>query len=502
MQELKNKAIAAMGFDRLNPMQEQMLETAASGQNTLLLSPTGSGKTVAFLLPLMAQAENVSIDHRPSSIDHRPSSIDHRPSSLRALILVPSRELAQQIGEVARKLGIRIVVCYGGHDIRIENDRLSAISNEKGSYMIVSTSGRCKDHMERERIDGRIFTHLVLDEYDKSLELGFEEEMKFIVGKLTGLKQRILTSATHAMPIVPWLNMKPYAQINSQELFNKADNNVCNNSLPKEGWGGSLWQVKSPIADKLETLKALVLNIFAQPNNKTTKQQNNADKPTNAAEQLIIFSNYRESSERIAHFLSDNGIQSALYHGGLDQNYRDKALIRFRQQSVRILVSTDLASRGLDIDGVAHVIHYHLPADEEAFIHRNGRTARAGAPGNAYLIIGPTEFVPEYVGKEPPFFAMKSLDSNLNNTTTQQQNNAEGHFATVYIGRGKKEKISKGDIVGFFTRNGGIDGSQIGRIDVMEHCAYCAINAAVVHEVLRKVQGLKIKGEKTIYKIV
>jgi len=470
-----------MGFDRLNAMQEQMLEVAASGQNTLLLSPTGSGKTVAFLLPLMAQAE------KKISLTPHPSSLTPHPSSLRVLIIVPSRELAQQIGEVARKLGIRIVVCYGGHDIRIENDRLAALSNEKGSYMIVSTSGRCKDHIERERIDGRIFTHLVLDEYDKSLELGFEEEMKYIVGKLTGLQQRILTSATHAMPIAPWLGMKPYVQVSALQANDNENDN--DNSKYALGEGLKLWQVKSPIADKLETLKALLLNLMAQGKSE---------------ESFIIFSNYRESSERIAHYLADNGIGSALYHGGLDQAYRDKALIRFRQQSVRILVSTDLASRGLDIEGVNHVIHYHLPADEEAFTHRNGRTARAGATGNAYLIIGPNEFVPEYVSKEPPFFTLRPTSSLITHPSSLITNPSSltQSFATVYIGRGKKEKISKGDVVGFFTRNGGIDGSQIGRIDILEHCAYCAIRSEVVNEVLKKVQGLKIKGEKTIYKIV
>lgn len=456
---LKQRAVEAMGFDRLNAMQEQMLEAAASGKNVMLLSPTGSGKTVAFLLPLMAQ------------------------EPFHALCIVPSRELAQQIGEVARKLGIRTVVCYGGHDVRIENDRLAALTGNaeqlaKSSFLLVSTSGRCKDHLERQHINPSIFTHLILDEYDKSLELGFEEEVRFIVQRLSMLKQRVLTSATHGMPIAPWLNMKPYEQVASGEVANKDDKG---NEAQKYAQNKqlTLWQVKSPIADKLETLKELLLAIEGG--------------------QTIVFSNYRESSERIAHFLIDNGIGCALYHGGMDQDMRDKALIRFRQQSIGILVSTDLASRGLDIPDVTHVIHYHLPADEEAFTHRNGRTARAGASGNAYLIIGPNEFVPEYIASEPPYFTAKKAAQN--NNTTEPQNNAPT-YATVYIGRGKKEKISKGDIVGFFTKNGGIDGSQIGRIDVMEHCSYCAICTEVVHDVLTKVKGLKIKGEKTLYKIV
>lgn len=457
LNDLKQCATEAMGFDRLNTMQEKMLETAVSGRNVLLLSPTGSGKTVAFLLPLLAQG-----------------NVQGRP--VRAIAIVPSRELAQQIGDVAKRLGIRTVLCYGGHDARIENDRLRALrSNPSDISIIIGTSGRLKDHIERGNIEGQAFTHLVLDEYDKSLELGFEEEMKFIVSRLSNIQQKILTSATHGMPIAPYLNLKPYEQVS-----NLATTDAESEQKYEVVKGLKIWQVKSPVPDKLETLYQMLLCMDHG--------------------QCIVFSNYRESSERIAHFLQEQGVSSALYHGGLSQDLRDKALIRFRQQSVRLLVCTDLGSRGLDIPEVEHIIHYHLPADEEAFTHRNGRTARAQASGNAYLILGPNEFLPEYLRQEPPFFSL-SRKKQPSGTNTSAAEDASA-FATVYIGRGKKEKISKGDIVGFFTKNGGIDGSQIGRIDVTEHCSYCAIRKEVVNEVLEKVKGLKIKGEKTIYKIV
>ena len=452
LEDFKQKAVEAMGFDCLNVMQTKMLETAVSGQNVLLLSPTGSGKTVAFLLPLLAQGE------------------------MHGLVIVPSRELAQQIGEVAKKLGLRTVLCYGGHDARIENQRLSTLDNES-AYLIVGTSGRLKDHIERKHIDPQQFTYLVLDEYDKSLELGFEEEIRFITSRLTQRRQTLLTSATHAVPIAPWLNFKPYEQLD----FTQGASTPGKKATQSEG-KLSLSQVKSPIADKLETLKELLTSLpDRQP--------------------VIIFSGYRESAERIAHYLQEQGMECALYHGGLPQDLRDKALIRLRANTVQYISSTDLAARGLDIPEVAHIVHYHLPVDVETLTHRNGRTARNGASGTAYLLLGPNETMPEFITAKVPVYNFKQQRA----AKAQQSDNvpvAEQPRTLVYIGRGKKEKISKGDILGFFTKNAGLAGSQIGRIDVMEHCSYCAIDSAVVQAALEKVKGQKIKGEKTIYKIV
>ena len=445
LEDLKQKAVEAMGFDCLNAMQQKMLETAVSGRNVLLLAPTGSGKTVAFLTPLTDDGE-----------------------VRRTMVIVPSRELAQQIGDVARRLGMRMVLCYGGHDARIENQRLESLDRE-GSYIIIGTSGRLKDHIERRHIDPTVFTHLVLDEYDKSLELGFEEEIRFIVSRLSNRRQTFLTSATHAMPIAPWLDFAPYAQI---------DGNTSREGRLK------VCQVKSPVADKLETLRDLLLTLL-----------NQSDGSTAADGGIIVFSGFRESAERIAHYLQEQGLPCALYHGGMPQDLRDKAVIRLRSNTVRIMSATDLAARGLDIPAVGHIIHYHLPTDEATYTHRNGRTARNGASGTAYCIVGPDEFLPSFIDSNLPYFRLRA-------NAVAAAPAADDSFTLVYIGRGKKEKISKGDILGFFTKNGGIGGEVIGRIDIQEHCAYCAIRTSVVHEALERVRGLKIKGEKTIYKIV
>lgn len=457
---IREQILSQMGFAQLNEIQQKILSSAPTRQNVLLLAPTGSGKTIAFLSRVWWMLEN---------------------GEKHALVIAPSRELVQQIAEVWQKMhtGIRCVACYGGHDLRTEQNRLEDLGEERS--ILVGTPGRLKDHIERENIAVATMDVLVIDEFDKSLELGFEDEMKAIMETMTGLKQRVFTSATHALPIAPWTGFKDYEQIESKSVDISAKEG-------KQEADGKLdvYQVKSPIPDKLETLRDLLLTIAQKDNYKERGG-------------IIVFANYREAAERIAHYLSEEGIDSALYHGGLDQEFRDKALIRFRGQSIALLVSTDLASRGLDIPEVAHVIHYHLPQSEEAWTHRNGRTARAGASGSSYIILGPNENLPEFVdtgshGKLPYY----SLDKD----TSKGRKMIASPNVTVYIGRGKKEKISKGDVVGFFTKNGGLQGSDLGRIDVMEHCAYVAIRREVADVALAKVKGLKIKGEKTHYLIV
>lgn len=457
---IREQILSQMGFAQLNEIQQKILSSAPTRQNLLLLAPTGSGKTIAFLSRVWWMLEN---------------------GEKHALVIAPSRELVQQIAEVWQKMhtGIRCVACYGGHDLRTEQNRLEDLGEERS--ILVGTPGRLKDHIERENIAVASMDVLVIDEFDKSLELGFEDEMKAIMETLTGLKQRVFTSATHALPIAPWTGFKDYEQIESTsvDISAKGQDQEADGKL-------EIYQVKSPIPDKLETLRDLLLTIVQKDNYKERGG-------------IIVFANYREAAERIAHYLSEEGIDSALYHGGLDQEFRDKALIRYRGQSIALLVSTDLASRGLDIPEVAHVIHYHLPQSEEAWTHRNGRTARAGASGSSYIILGPNENLPEFIdtgshGKLPYF----SIDKD----TSKGRKMIASPNVTVYIGRGKKEKISKGDVVGFFTKNGGLQGSDLGRIDVMEHCAYVAIRREVAETALTKVKGLKIKGEKTHYLIV
>lgn len=427
--DIEKQAIAALGFKALNAMQIDALQRASTGKDMTIVAPTGSGKTVAFLLPLWMK-EGVR------------------------LVLSPTRELAMQTADVWRRLktDVPCEVLVGGHDLRTEQARLQALNTPE--YLLVATPGRLKDHTERGNVDLSKVQTLVIDEYDKCLELGFEAEMKWLEGRMTGVRQRILTSAT-----------------------GEGDNNDNVNDEKKTADGKlDLWQVKSPVNDKLQSLKELLATTLGNDD----------------MSQAIVFVNYREAAERVAHWLEAEGITVALYHGALEQEHREKALIRLRGCSVRVMVSTDLAARGLDIPSIAHIIHYHLPQNEEAWVHRNGRTARAGASGNAYILLGPDEMLPEFVTQKLPFFKVSTKDVNI----------PDAPFVTVYIGRGKKEKISKGDVVGFFTKNAGIAGSDLGRIDIQEHASYVAMRRAVADKALAKVKGLKIKGEKTIYQKV
>lgn len=475
--DIRQQALTATGFAQLNPMQEQMLAVMPHGRNILLLSPTGSGKTLAFLLPLWQTLAETAADATGKRKDRE------------ALIIAPSRELVQQIADVWQRLhtGIRCIACYGGHDLRTEQQQLLQAHDDaqrtQSPWLIVGTPGRLKDHIERQNIEPGEKSYLVIDEFDKSLELGFEDEMHAILDTLTSLRQRIFTSATHAVPIAPWTGFKDYEQVafgptakGEGQMANDERQTANGETQTSESGKLSLYQVKSPIPDKLETLKALICCLLSG----------------NSTDGLIVFANYREAAERIAHYLTDQGIENALYHGGLEQDMRDKSIIRLRGGSIRVLVSTDLASRGLDLPEVAHIVHYHFPQSEEAYTHRNGRTARAGASGAAYVIVGPEEVLPEFFPAKLPYFTLRKAPAGI----------AAPQMATVYIGRGKKEKISKGDVVGFFTKNGGLQGADIGRIDVMDHCAYVSIRREVVADALTQVKGLKIKGEKTHYLIV
>ena len=455
--DIRQLALKTTGFASLNAMQEQMLAVMPQGRDVLLLSPTGSGKTLAFLLPLWQMMSAPKAQGR-------------------ALIIAPSRELVQQIHDVWQRLhtGIRSIACYGGHDLRVEKQQLDNAQATHGEaqalpLVIIGTPGRLKDHIERGNLETSQVNQLVIDEFDKSLELGFEDEMHAIIDTLTGLRQRVFTSATHAVPIAPWTGFRDYEQITISETVTAGSQETTSPRL-------AFYQVKSPVPDKLETLKSVICTLLS----------------ANSDDSLIVFANYREAAERIAHYLTDQGIENALYHGGLEQDMRDKSIIRLRGGSIRVLVSTDLASRGLDLPEVAHVVHYHFPQSEEAYTHRNGRTARAGASGAVYVIVGPEEMLPDYFPGKLPYLSLRKAPHAI----------AVPQWVTVYIGRGKKEKISKGDVLGFMTKNGGITGADIGRIDVMDHCAYVAIRREVADEVLAKVKGLKIKGEKTHYLIV
>lgn len=430
--ELTAKTLTALGFDALNPMQLATLEAYTKPNDLILLSPTGSGKTVAFLLPMVAHLKEQS-------------------KQVQTLILVPSRELALQIERVFRSMqtGYKITCCYGGHDIRTEKKSLS-----EAPAVIVGTPGRILDHLEHNNFEVDGIRTLILDEFDKALELGFTEEMSAIIGRLGDLSKRVLTSATTGTEVPDYVRLR-----NATTLTFLEETNLRT--------GLTLKQVQSPVSDKLETLYRLICELGEGAK--------------------LVFCNYRESAERVSEYLSKAGIQNVNFHGGMEQVDRERALARYRNGSANVLVSTDLASRGLDIPEIKHIIHYHLPVNEEAFIHRNGRTARMHAEGNAYLILSPTEYVPDYIKREP-------IHQKLSDVTPPP---ALPQWETIYIGKGKKDKLGKVDIIGFIIQKGGLEKSDVGIIEVKEFHAFVAVKSDKIKLLLKNIEGLKIKNMKT-----
>jgi len=426
-------ALARLGISDLNPMQQEMLQLYGRERKIVLLSPTGSGKSVAYLLPLLG-------------------TLDADASEVQALVLVPSRELALQTSDVVKKMAtpVRAVACYGGRPAMEEHRKLMA----QQPQLVIGTPGRILDHMRKENLRAAGIRTLVIDEFDKCLELGFREQMADILALLHP-DRCVLLSATDS-PEIPNFVGQGFRRLN----YNDADEQIPDRI--------AVHQVLSPAKDKLDTLGQLLCVL--------------------GAETSLVFVNYRESVERLGSYLQRLGLVAGVFHGGMEQRDRERALFRFSNGSANIFVSTDLASRGLDIPGIQNVIHYHLPLNEEAFIHRNGRTARWDAGGDAYIILGPEEHLPDYVRCNPDVFHFPAVIPPP----------SLPRWETLYIGKGKRDKINKVDIVGFLSKVGGLGREQLGRIDVLPDWSYAAVERTACRDVLARVRGQKIKGQKTI----
>ncbi|MCK8623393.1 DEAD/DEAH box helicase [Prevotella sp. E13-27] len=428
------KGLEKLGIAELNSMQQEAYDAILRTQNdVLILSPTGSGKTLAYLLPLV-------------------ELIDANNDNVQALVVVPGRELSLQSDRVLRQMGcgVRSQACYGGRTAMEEHKVLK----QNRPQIVFGTPGRINDHLEKGNIDANNIKYLVIDEFDKCLEMGFQNEMSKLIATLPALRRRVLLSATEAEQIPRFVEMKKTQRLDYLDDEQEVSERV------------EVYEVKSPQKDKLDTLSLLLKNIGEQ--------------------QSVVFLNYRDSVERVDQYLRQQGFVTSAFHGGLDQRQREDALYKFSNGSSTVLVSTDLASRGLDIPNLENVIHYHLPVNEEALIHRVGRTARWQASGRTFFIVGPEEkIMVEGIDAEPfELNAVSVLPKPI--------------MGTIYIGKGKKDKISKGDIAGFLCKVGGLSSQDIGRIDVTDRYAYVAVRREVINSMLKNVSGQKIKGLKTV----
>jgi len=421
------KTLENLKIASLNEMQLASLEANKTGDDIVLLSPTGSGKTLAFLLPIV-------------------NLLDSTIPGVQVLILAPSRELALQIEQVFRSMGTEFKVncCYGGHPMKVEINNL-----KHPPAVLIGTPGRLADHMRRKTFDTNAVNTIILDEFDKSLEFGFQDEMSFIIGELHYLKKRFLTSASEAIAIPDFVGISSLVRIN-----------FLSDAQPK---GLKLKAVVSEGRDKLDALFSLICKL----SNSTT----------------LIFCNHREAVERISELLDNKGLVHGTYHGGLEQEERERALIKFRNGSHRILITTDLASRGLDIPEIENVIHYQFPATADAFMHRNGRTARMHAEGTAWLIMGEGDHMPAFL-KEKPEYVEMALNPRL-------PGNSE--WETLFVAAGKKDKINKTDIVGLLIQKGKLHKDEIGLIEVLDYSSFVAVKSAKIDKVVHLLRFEKIK---------
>ncbi len=327
----------------LNPMQEEALKVIEKNVNTILLSPTGTGKTLAFLLPLIAQ-------------------LDPESKEVQALIIVPSRELAIQIEQVIRNMGAgyKVNAIYGGRSIAKDKIELKHTPS-----ILIGTPGRLFDHFEQGRFTTEEIKTLVIDEYDITFEVGADGEMKSIMSRLPNITKCILTSATKGISI------PSYLKLNNAVTLNYINEKLDSKLVVKT--------ILSSSKNKHNTIVALLHELGNEPG--------------------IVFCNKKERLEDLSRFLDKKNITHTRFYADMEQRDRERALIQLRNGSVSILIASDLASRGIDIPEMKFIIHYEIPATLKAYTHRNGRTARVNAKGTAYLIKGEGEIFPDFIGK-------------------------------------------------------------------------------------------------------
>lgn len=427
-----------------NEMQTATIDAVQNGSDdVVVLSPTGTGKTLAYLLPFAAQTDVAS-------------------TTLQALVVVPGRELALQSDTVLKNIGsgIRSMACYGGRPTMDEHRML----RQQCPQIIFGTPGRINDHIAKGNIDVQQLAFLVIDEFDKCLDMGFQQEIETLLHSIPLKARRILLSATQPEKMEMTMNSYRSGHKITTLDFRPADDAATDRI--------KVLTVHSEEKDKLPALARLLGQI--------------------GQESSVVFLNYRDAVERVTDYLVDQGFSAISYHGALEQKEREEHLYLFANHSVNTLVSTNLGSRGIDIPDINYIIHYHLPESEQDYIHRIGRTARWDKTGRTIFLLGPEETLPEYVDADVEDY---SLADHADEAPTLAP------MVTVYIGKGKKDRISKSDIVGFLCKCGGLKAQDIGRIDVYDNYAYVAVARPQVLKMLKKVRGQKIKGLKTLVEV-
>lgn len=441
LEAIKDSVGKCLGIAELNPMQTAV--SVAEANRIILLAPTGSGKTIAFTLALL---KRVNTDGAGAT-------------SPCAVVIAPSRELVRQIESVIRPVaatfGLKTLALYGGNDFRKENASLGAAIPE----IVVATPGRLLDHINRQSLDLGFTDNVVIDEYDKTLELGFHDELKKIVrglGEHLPAKSPAFAMLTSATPIS---ELPGFMRLDDAETIDYTVESPVESRL-------RIMSVPSFQKDKLETLAALIGSIHKNGS-------------------VIVFVNHRESAERVGDFLTRKHISNVVYHGGLDQQQREMALAIFDSDAASVLVSTDLAGRGIDISGVSSIIHYHQTSDEATWKHRNGRTARVDRHGEVYVITSPDEGLMPFVNADRDYYPDMTSDGAVRPKKD-----------VIYIDKGRHDKISKGDIAGFIMKKAGIPATSLGKITLGNKYALAAVDHEYVSEILEAAKSNRLKNTR------
>lgn len=370
------------------------------------------------------------------------------------MIVLPSRELARQVFDVWRAMStpFQMTALYGGRPLEQEIASLGGAS----TAVIVGTPGRLLDHLNRLSFTVDKCTHLVIDEFDKCLEMGFQDEMSKLIDKLPAVKSRFLISATDAAEIPQFAGASDIVKLD----YRKGGGQPTVRT--------SFYTITTTPDKRLERLFSLLCSFGGEP--------------------AIVFCNFRETVDEVYKYLTKASLHCVAYNGAMEQKQRELALYRFTSGCSNILVSTDLAARGLDIKDVKHVVHYQRALSADIFTHRNGRTARWEAEGAVYMMTFENKELPDFVPAELEEYALPKR-----NTLPPAP-----EWTALYVGKGKRDKISRGDLAGFFIKKGGLKPDDVGTILVFPDYSYVAVKMNRMREVIKKVAGEKIKGIKTL----
>jgi ATP-independent RNA helicase DbpA len=433
------QTIDSLGYNEMTPIQAEALPLILEGHDVIAEAKTGSGKTAAFGIGLL-------------------SSLDVKKFRIQSLILCPTRELVDQVAKELRRLArfqhnIKILMLTGGESF---GKQLGSLTHQ--AHIIVGTPGRVLKHLKKESLGLSNLRTLVLDEADRMLDMGFIEEIEKVLSFVPKERQTLLFSATYNNEILA--------------ISKKIQKNAINVKTTKKEVQNRINQEFYETNDKVGTL----IKIFANY------------KPQN----VIVFTNTKLEAKELVESLVQNKIDALAIHGDLEQYERNDVLVQFANKSCPVLIATDVAARGLDIKELSMVVNYDLPHTKETYIHRIGRTGRAGAEGIAITLYLDREIhkIQEYKEDTSRNFL------NISTLKKEQGFEMQPQYVTLVIEGGKKDKIRAGDILGALTGDAGLQGSNIGKIDIYDRQSYVAIENLLVDEAYKKLKKGKIKNKK------